>query len=104
MAASDQICQLDTITLARAVAAKELSPMEAVEAVLERLDRLDPTLHMFATVVPDQARDAAKRIEAEIAAGRGRAAGRCAHRGQGPDLHQGDPYGLGIVRLRRLRA
>jgi aspartyl-tRNA(Asn)/glutamyl-tRNA(Gln) amidotransferase subunit A len=70
MAASDQICQLDTTTLARAVAAKELSPVEAVEAVLERLDRLDPTLHMFTTVVPDQAREAAKRIEADLAAGR----------------------------------
>ena len=70
MAASNQICQLDAITLARAVAAKELSPVEAVEAVLERLDRLDPTLHMFATVVPDRAREDAKRIEADIAAGR----------------------------------
>jgi aspartyl-tRNA(Asn)/glutamyl-tRNA(Gln) amidotransferase subunit A len=70
MAATDQICQLDTITLAGAVAAKELSPVEAVEAVLERLDRLDPTLHMFTTVVADQAREDAKRIEADLAAGR----------------------------------
>jgi aspartyl-tRNA(Asn)/glutamyl-tRNA(Gln) amidotransferase subunit A len=70
MAASNQICQMDTITLARAVAAKELSPVEAVEVVLERLDRLDPTLHMFATVVADQAREDAKRIEADLAAGR----------------------------------
>ncbi len=70
MAASNQICQLDTVTLARRIAAKELSPVEAVDAVLERLDRLDPTLHMFTTVVPDQARQEAKRIEAELAAGR----------------------------------
>jgi aspartyl-tRNA(Asn)/glutamyl-tRNA(Gln) amidotransferase subunit A len=70
MAATNQICQMDTITLARAVAAKELSPVEAVEAVLERLDRLDPTLHMFTTVVPDRAREEAKRLEADIAAGR----------------------------------
>jgi aspartyl-tRNA(Asn)/glutamyl-tRNA(Gln) amidotransferase subunit A len=70
VAEGDQICQLDTITLARAVAAKELSPVEAVEAVLDRLDKLDPTLHMFATVVADQAREDAKRIEADIAAGR----------------------------------
>jgi aspartyl-tRNA(Asn)/glutamyl-tRNA(Gln) amidotransferase subunit A len=69
MAATNQICQLDTITLARAVAAKELSPVEAVEAVLERLDRLDPTLHMFTTVVPDQAKGDAKRIETDLAAG-----------------------------------
>jgi len=70
MAATNQICQLDTTTLARAVAAKELSPVEAVEAVLDRLDRLDPTLHMFTTIVPDQAREDAKRIEADLAAGR----------------------------------
>jgi aspartyl-tRNA(Asn)/glutamyl-tRNA(Gln) amidotransferase subunit A len=56
--------------VARAVAAKELSPLEAVEAVLERLDRLDPTLHIIATVVADQAREEAKRIEADLAAGR----------------------------------
>ena len=30
MAATNQICQMDTITLARAVAAKELSPVEAI--------------------------------------------------------------------------
>ena len=47
-------------------------PVEAVEAVLDRLDRLDPTLHMFTTVMPDQAQEDAKRIEADIAAGRGR--------------------------------
>lgn len=70
MTATNQICQMDTATLARSIAAKELSPLEAVEAVLERLDQLDPTLHMFTTVVPDQATDTAKRIEADIAAGR----------------------------------
>jgi aspartyl-tRNA(Asn)/glutamyl-tRNA(Gln) amidotransferase subunit A len=70
MTANSEICQLDTTTLARRIAAKELSPVDAVDAVLDRLDRLDPTLHMFATVVPDQARAAAKRAETEIAAGR----------------------------------
>src|SRR6266498_4654748 len=70
MMASNQICQLDTTTLARRIAAKEVSPVEAVDAVLERLDRLDPQLNLFATVVPDQARQDAKRIEADIAAGR----------------------------------
>jgi Asp-tRNA(Asn)/Glu-tRNA(Gln) amidotransferase A subunit family amidase len=44
--------------------------VEVVDAVLDRLDRLDPTLHMFTTVVPDQARQDAKRIEADLSAGR----------------------------------
>lgn len=69
MAKGGEICQMDTTTLARRIAAKELSPVEVVDAVLDRLDRLDPTLYMFTTVVPDQAREQAKQVEVEIAAG-----------------------------------
>jgi hypothetical protein len=104
MVASSEICQMEATTLSRRITAKDLSPVEAVDAVLDRLDRLDPTLHMFTTVVPDQAREAAKQIEAEIAAGgEARPLARGADRGEGPDLHQGDPHGLGVARLRRLR-
>jgi Asp-tRNA(Asn)/Glu-tRNA(Gln) amidotransferase A subunit family amidase len=38
MVDSNQICQMDTTTLTRHIAARELSPVEAVEAVLDRLD------------------------------------------------------------------
>ncbi|MQA16032.1 MAG: amidase [Pseudonocardiaceae bacterium] len=69
MATPQEICRMDTVTLAGHVAAKELSPVEVVDAVLDRLDRLDPVLHAFTTVVPDQARQRAKQLEAEIAAG-----------------------------------
>jgi Asp-tRNA(Asn)/Glu-tRNA(Gln) amidotransferase A subunit family amidase len=90
MAASNQICEMDTAALARHITARELGPVEAVDAVLERLDRLDPALHMFATVVPDQAREDAKRIEADLAAGRevGPLAG-VPTGGEGPDLYLG---------------
>jgi aspartyl-tRNA(Asn)/glutamyl-tRNA(Gln) amidotransferase subunit A len=70
MAGNSEICQLDMVSLARRIAARELSPVEVLDAVLDRLDRLDPTLHMFTTVVPEQATQDAKRIEADIAAGR----------------------------------
>jgi aspartyl-tRNA(Asn)/glutamyl-tRNA(Gln) amidotransferase subunit A len=70
MAVGGEICQMATAALARCVAARELSPVEVVDAVVDRLDRLDPILHMFATVVPEQARREAKRIEADLAAGR----------------------------------
>src|SRR5215218_1800948 len=53
MAVGGEICRMDTASLARRIAAKELSPVEVVDAVLDRLEHLDPTLHMFATVVPD---------------------------------------------------
>ena len=70
MSAGDEICRMDATGLARSVSARELSPVEVVDAVLDRLDRLDPALHMFTTVTPDRARQDAKRIEADIAAGR----------------------------------
>ncbi len=70
MTAGDEICRMDATSLARQVAAKQLSPVEVVDAVLDRLDRLDPRLHIFATVSADRARQEAKRLEAEIAAGR----------------------------------
>ena len=70
MTAGDEICRMDATSLARRVAAKQLSPVEVVDAVLDRLDRLDPRLHIFATVCADRARQEAKRLEAEIAAGR----------------------------------
>ncbi|MGE3288527.1 MAG: amidase [Pseudonocardia sp.] len=69
MATSDEICRMDTVGLARRIATKEISPVEVVDAVLERLERLDPVLHMFTTVVPEQAREDAKRVEAALAAG-----------------------------------
>jgi aspartyl-tRNA(Asn)/glutamyl-tRNA(Gln) amidotransferase subunit A len=67
---ADDICRMDAIELVRNISARELSPVEALDAVLDRLDRLDPALHMFSTVTPDRARQDAKRIEADIAAGR----------------------------------
>jgi Asp-tRNA(Asn)/Glu-tRNA(Gln) amidotransferase A subunit family amidase len=42
MVTSGEICPMDTTTLARRIAAKELSAVEVVDAVLDRLDRLDP--------------------------------------------------------------
>jgi hypothetical protein len=64
-----EIGRMDAVTIARHVAAKELSPVEVVDVVLDRLDRLDPVLNAFTTVVPEEARQRAKRLEAEIAAG-----------------------------------
>ena len=96
---------MDTASLARHITAKQLSPVEVLDAVLDRLDRLDPTLHIFATVMTDHARQDAKRIETDLAAGvGGRASCRGAHWREGPDLHQRDPNDVRVARLRRLHA
>jgi hypothetical protein len=57
---------------APAVAAQKLSPVELMNALLERIGRLDPTLNVFIRLDGDAAIDAASLAEAEIVAGRPR--------------------------------
>jgi aspartyl-tRNA(Asn)/glutamyl-tRNA(Gln) amidotransferase subunit A len=46
-----------------------VSPVDVVEACLKRIERLNPTLNAFITVMADAARDQAKAAKAEIRAG-----------------------------------
>jgi aspartyl-tRNA(Asn)/glutamyl-tRNA(Gln) amidotransferase subunit A len=55
---------------ARAIAAREVSPVELMTALLERIGRLDPKLNVFIRLDAEAAMDAARTAEAEIAAGR----------------------------------
>ena len=51
---------------ARLVRRREISPVELVEASLARIERWNPRLHAFLTVIAEQARSHAKRAEREI--------------------------------------
>jgi aspartyl-tRNA(Asn)/glutamyl-tRNA(Gln) amidotransferase subunit A len=65
----------DFLTIAEAAALigkRELSPVELVESRLDRIERLDPTLHCFIRIMGEEARAAARTAEAEIMAGRSR--------------------------------
>jgi aspartyl-tRNA(Asn)/glutamyl-tRNA(Gln) amidotransferase subunit A len=65
----------DFLTIAEAAAligGRELSPVELVESRLNRIERLDPTLHCFIRVVGEEARATARTAEAEIMTGRWR--------------------------------
>ncbi len=64
------LCAVDAGTLARLVRARTVSPVEVVEAVLARQAELDGHLHAFCTPTPELARATARRLEAELAAGR----------------------------------
>jgi len=57
---------------ARAIAARRLSPVELTEALLGRIEMLDPKLNVFIRLDAAAAMDAARAAEAEIAAGRPR--------------------------------
>jgi len=56
--------------VSRAFAAKTLSPVEYLSALLKRIDALDPKLHAFIRRDDDAAMQAARAAEAEIMAGR----------------------------------
>ena len=57
---------------AQAIAARKLSPVELMTALLERIGRLDPKLNVFIRLDSEAAMNAARAAEAEIVAGRSR--------------------------------
>ena len=69
---NDDLCFLSIAELGSLMRARTVSPVEVTEAHLARIARLNPTLNAFVTVMADQAREAARRAEAELAAGRWR--------------------------------
>jgi aspartyl-tRNA(Asn)/glutamyl-tRNA(Gln) amidotransferase subunit A len=58
--------------LGRRIHEQTISPVEVVEACLNRIETLNPTLNAFITVMADDARAQAKAAEAEINAGQWR--------------------------------
>src|SRR2546427_5177092 len=72
MVANDDLCFLSIAELASLMRARTVSPVEVTEAHLARIERLNPTLNAFVTIMTAEARAGARRAEAELAAGRWR--------------------------------
>ncbi|MFF1733204.1 amidase, partial [Streptomyces sp. NPDC058247] len=68
-AARNELCSLPATELAIRIRKLDVSPVEAVDAVLDRMADLDTTLHAFCTPVPDQARERARGIAERLARG-----------------------------------
>jgi len=66
---STDIAFLSSTDTARAVKAKELSPVDAVQAYLERIDRWDSRLAAYITVVREEALDTARIVADSIQGG-----------------------------------
>ncbi len=60
---------LSAADLGRAIAARKMSPVDAVEAMLARIDRLEPRLHAFTDVYAADARLAAAGADRAIRSG-----------------------------------
>jgi Asp-tRNA(Asn)/Glu-tRNA(Gln) amidotransferase A subunit family amidase len=59
-----ELCFTPATELRRLISKREVSPVEVTEAVLNRIDRLNPRLSAFVTVTADRARADAKAAEA----------------------------------------
>jgi aspartyl-tRNA(Asn)/glutamyl-tRNA(Gln) amidotransferase subunit A len=66
---SIEICYFSVGQLGRLIRRKKLSPVEVVEAHLQRIESLEPTLNSFLTLLSDEAMRAARKAEREIRAG-----------------------------------
>ena len=66
---SDEFASATATELVNLVSSKQASPVELVEAYLGRIDRLDPQLHSFLLVSPDEAMKRAAEAEAAVMRG-----------------------------------
>jgi aspartyl-tRNA(Asn)/glutamyl-tRNA(Gln) amidotransferase subunit A len=67
---SDEICFMSAVDMRARIARKELSPVDVTRAILERAERLQPTLNCFITLCADQAMAEAGNAERDIMSGR----------------------------------
>jgi aspartyl-tRNA(Asn)/glutamyl-tRNA(Gln) amidotransferase subunit A len=66
----DALCYTPATELARAVREKQLSPVEITQAVLERIEALNPRLNAFCTLTAEEALAAARAAEQAVLDGK----------------------------------
>jgi Asp-tRNA(Asn)/Glu-tRNA(Gln) amidotransferase A subunit family amidase len=62
----DGLADLSALELADHYRSHECSPVEVVEAVLDRMEQVDDRVHAVVAVAADRARDEARRCEAGL--------------------------------------
>ena len=66
---NNEICRMTTLEMAQAIKAKKISPVEIMDAVLRRIEELNPRINAFCTLVVERARKQAKEAENRVASG-----------------------------------
>jgi Asp-tRNA(Asn)/Glu-tRNA(Gln) amidotransferase A subunit family amidase len=64
-----ELCFTPAVALARAIRARDLSPVELLDAVLARIEAVNPRINAYCTVAAETAREAARAAEARVARG-----------------------------------
>lgn len=66
---ANELLKLDIASLADKYKSKQVSPVEVTDAILSRIEKLNPKLNAFITILFEQAVEDAKKAEHEIAGG-----------------------------------
>ena len=83
-----QIPFLSASELSRLIESREVSPVDATEAYLDRIDAVDGRLNSYIAVLKDHARESARAGRGRNCGGKlSRPAARTAGSGKGPVLH-----------------
>ena len=61
--ADEALYYMELVELTRRMHAKEISPVDATKAELDRIGKLDKSLHSFALVMPEAALEQARHAE-----------------------------------------
>jgi len=61
--ADGRLCWLPATELATLIRRKKVSPVEVVDAILDRIERINPKLNAFVTLTDEAARREAKAAE-----------------------------------------
>ena len=67
--ATHDICWMSAVDLAKAIKRKKLSPVEVVEAILRRIEDINPKVNAYVTVTADSALAAAREAEKAVMKG-----------------------------------
>ncbi|MDD5312900.1 MAG: amidase family protein [Dehalococcoidia bacterium] len=65
----NEICRMTVMEMAQAIRDRTLSPVEVMDAVLRRIEKLNPTVNAFCTLVTERARKEAKEAENKVKSG-----------------------------------
>jgi len=65
----NEICYMSAINMVEAIKRKELSPVEIIKTMLDRIDRLNPKINAYCTVVAEEALKEAERAEVMVMRG-----------------------------------
>jgi aspartyl-tRNA(Asn)/glutamyl-tRNA(Gln) amidotransferase subunit A len=69
MTTAQDLCYLPAVEVAAAIRGGTVSPVEIVEALLDRIERVNPRLNAFTVVLAEEARAAARQAEQDAARG-----------------------------------